>query len=50
MRDFVMAFITALGVNVILLGVEIALGMEFSLTARMLIAVPAAVLIQICSE
>ena len=50
MKDIVMSVITALGVNVILIGMEIVLNMEFSMMARMIIVVPAVMLIRMCAE
>jgi hypothetical protein len=45
MKAIMRSVITALCINFILIGMEISLGMEFGLAARILIAVPATVLI-----
>ena len=45
MKSIVRSVIAALCINFIIIGMEISLGMEICLAARMLIVVPATVLI-----
>lgn len=50
MKDYLMSLITAVCVSLILIGIELALNVDFGFVVRTLIVVPATVLIRMCTE